>query len=392
MKNPNKYLGNELKYVERILNGDKGWSATGGDFNHTLEQQFSAKFGTRFGITLNSGTSTLHAALWAMGVEPGDEVISPAFTVMMDAFAICHAGAVPVFADVDTDTFNISPEDIERKITPKTKAIIAVALYGLPPDMDAIMEIAKKHNLGVIEDNAQAFNPDYKLRGDFASYSFETTKHMSCGEGGMLVTNNKLYAERARKFAGLGYKNMLANDGRTHVDQNVFQNPEYVRHDTIGYNYRLSEFGAAIALAQFERLDELINMRKKSAQYFRDAMAFCDFIVPQKTPEGYPNSYYTLGAKYYPERNNNMPWEVFRREYITQRYDSSGNPLEKGDGIYGGWQLPYDELDFGEHSCPVAEEIQPRIMQFKTNYRDDELAKNKAEALYMTVERLKRGV
>ena len=372
--NPSKYLGNELKYIERVLNAES-WSATGGSWNHALEQKFADKFGVKYAIAMNSGTATLHAALAAGGVGDGDEVISPAFTVIMDATATLHARGVPVFADVKPDTFNVDTEDIERKITPRTQAIIAVGMYGLNPDMDAIMEIANKHGILVIEDNAQAFNPEYKLRGHFASYSFETTKHISCGEGGMLVTNDKGLAEKARKIAGHGYKNLLADEGRVMSNSDVFQRPDYKRHDTVGWNYRMPEFNAAIALAQLERADELVNMRKKAAEHFKNAMAFCDYLVPQK---GEPNSFYTLGAVY----NGPVPWEEFRKMYIANG----------GDGIYSAWSIPYQEpaLSFLSGNCPVAESIQPKMMQFKTNYRDEELAIKKAEALYKTIMHYKR--
>ena len=378
--NPSKYLGNELKYLERVLNSES-WSATGGSWNHTLEQKFAEKFGVRYAIAMNSGTAPIHTALKAAGIGPGDEVISPALTVIMDAAATIHAGAIPVFADVNPVTFNIDPADIERKITWKTKAIIAVGLYGLNIDIYPIMDIAARHNLIVIEDNAQAFNPGYKLKSHFASYSFETTKHISCGEGGILVTNDKGMAEKSRKIAGHGYKNLLADEGRVRSNDDVFQRPEYKRHDMIGYNYRMPEFNAAIALAQLERADELVGMRKRSAWYFKDAMAFCDYLIPQK---GEPNSYYTLGAVYEGQERIGVSWKDFRKAYMKNG----------GDGIYSAWSIPYQEpaLSFLSGSCPVAETIQPKLMQFKTNYRDETLAIKKAEALYTTIMKYKRGV
>ena len=369
ISNPSKYLGNELKYIERVLNAES-WSATGGSWNHTLEQKFAEKFKVKYAIAMNSGTATLHTALAAAGIGKGDEVISPALTVIMDATATLHAGATPVFADIKPDTFNIDPEDIGRKITFKTKAIIAVALYGLNPDMDAIMDIAGRHNLFVIEDNAQAFNPEYRLRGHFASYSFETTKHISCGEGGMLITNDKGLAEKARKIAGHGYKNLRADEGRVMSNSDVFQRPDYKRHDMIGWNYRMPEFNAAIALAQLERADELVGLRKKAAGHFANAVVYGDYLTSQK---GEPNSYYTFGAMF----NGPGSWEEFRKEYINQG----------GDGIYSAWSIPYHEpaLNFLSGNCPIAESLQPKIMQFKTNYRNEELAIKKAEALYKTI-------
>ncbi|MGA9754698.1 MAG: DegT/DnrJ/EryC1/StrS family aminotransferase, partial [Desulfobaccales bacterium] len=137
--NPIKYLGNELKYIKKVLEGES-WSATGGSWTIALERAFAKKIGTKYAVAFNSGTSTLHAALEAVGVGAGDEVISPAITVIMDTTATMHANAVPVFADVNPKTFTMDPEDLARKITPKTKAIITVAIYGLSPDMDPIME------------------------------------------------------------------------------------------------------------------------------------------------------------------------------------------------------------------------------------------------------------
>jgi len=397
-ENPSKYLGNELKYIKMVLNSEN-WSATTGNWNQTLENAFAKKIGVNYAVSMNSGTSTLHAALEAVGVGPGDEVISPAVTVIMDSTATIHANAVPKYADIDEETFTINPQDIERKITDKTKAIIPVALYGLPPDYDSILKIAKKYDLAVIEDNAQCFLSTYKGRmtgtiGDMASYSFENTKHISCGEGGILVTNNEMYAESARKLGGHGFKNLKASEGRVRLNQDLFQNPHYKRHDSLGWNYRLSEFNAAIAMAQLERIDDLVQMRIDSARIFMDTMKKCDYLIPQKTPKKYTNSYYTLGVVYKGHEEIGVTWEEFRKTYI-----SAG-----GDGIYAAWAVPYMEpviterkfvsrcpwaykdINYHPGLCPVAERIQPLLMQFKTNYRDIALAKKKAEILAGVIE------
>jgi perosamine synthetase len=399
MNNPSKYLGNELKYLKKVLNA-KSWSATGGNWNQTLEQKFAEKFKRKYAIAFNSGTSTLHAALEAIGVGPGDEVISPAFTVIMDTTATLHANAIPVYADINLNTFTIDPKDIEKKITSKTKAIITVAIYGLSPDMDKIMKIAKKHNLFVIEDNAQAVLSYYKNKllgtiGDMASFSFENTKHISCGEGGMLITNNNKYAKLARQIGGHGFKNLKAKEGRIKLNQDIFQNPYYKRHDILGWNYRLSEFNAAVALAQLERIDELVELRKKSACLFKEVMQECNYLIPQYTPSYSINSYYTLGVVYRGEEERGVSWENFRKMYLK----------EGGDGIYGAWSVPYLEpmvvnnhflsrypiiINQTKGACPNAEEIQPKIMQFKTNYRDLKLAKFKANLLYKIIKKLKK--
>jgi perosamine synthetase len=397
--NPSKYLGNEFKYLEKVLEGES-WSATGGSWTTNLEKEFAKKFGAKYAVAFNSGTSTLHAGLEAAGVGPGDEVISPALTVIMNTTATLYANAIPVYADIDPGTFNIDPKDVGRRITPKTKAIMVVSLYGLPADMDPILDLAKKYNLIVIEDNAQCVLSTYKGKltgtiGHIASYSFENTKHISCGEGGMIITNNEQYAEIARKIGGHGFKNLKAEEGRIRLTEDVFQNPNYKRHDILGWNYRLSEFNAAVALAQLERVEALIDLRVKSAKMFMDVMASCDYLIPQNTPEGYTNSFYTLAVKYEGKESIGVSWEDFRRAYIS----------EGGDGFYGAWSVPYLEPMVAERQfvkrcpwvyenifyekglCPVAEEVQPKIMQFKTNYRDTKLAEMKAYNLNRVIKK-----
>ena len=402
LPNPNKYLGNELNYIQKVLQSES-WSATGGSWNQALEKAFAKKIGTQYAVAMNSGTATLHAGLEASGIGYGDEVISPGLTVMMDTTAILHSNAVPVYADIDPNTFNIDPQDIERKITPKTKAILTVSLYGLSPDMAPIMKLAKKHNLVVIEDNAESLLNKYKGKsvgtlGHMSSYSFENTKHLSCGEGGILLTDNEHFAERARKIGGHGFKNLRAEEGRIRLNADIFQHPDYKRHDELGWNYRLPEFNAAIALAQLERVDELVDMRIKSASFFLEAMMDTDYLIPQTTPNGYTHSYYTLGVRYKGNESIGVSWQDFRKAYLD----------EGGDGIYGAWSVPYLEplmterkyvnrcqllyepLQYGVGLCPVAEKTQSEIMQFKTNYRDLKLAEIKAEILSKVIRKFKK--
>ena len=399
LSNPIKHLGNELDYIKKVLQSES-WSATGGSWNQALEKAFARKIGTRYGVALNSGTSTLHAAIEAAGVKPGDEVISPAITVMMDTTATLHANAVPVYVDVDPDTFTIDLKDTERKITSKTKVIITVGIYGLSPDMNPIMKLAKKHGIVVIEDNAQCFMNMYKGRmagtiGHMSSYSFENTKHISCGEGGIVLTDNEKYAEMVRKIGGHGFKNLKAEEGRIRLNAEIFQNPNYKRHDELGWNYRLNEFSAAIALAQLERGEELVDMRIKSAKLFMDVMADTDIFVPQKIPEGYTHSYYTIGVLYKGEESRGVSWSEFRKAYVEAG----------GDGIYGAWSVPYLEPMMTERKyvkrcpwvyenvhyepglCPVAEGIQKQLMQFKSNYRDMKLAEMKADILHKVIKK-----
>ena len=377
MKNPIKYLGNELKYLKKVLNSES-WSATSGSWCQALEKEFAKKFNAKYAIAMNSGTATLHSALVACGVKQGDEVITPALSPFMCTAAILHAKGTPVYADIDERTFTIYPQDICEKITRKTKSIIAVSLYGLSPDMPQINGIASKFKIPVIEDNAQHLG---QLTGDMASYSFESSKHLSCGEGGILITNDSDKAKIARKLAGHGFKNLEASEGRIRLNQSIYQDPKYKRHDMVGYNYRMSEFSAAIALAQLERINKIVSLREESAGIFLNIIDECDYLNPQLTPWGYWNSCYTLAVTY---DRKDISWQDFRKEYIKQG----------GDGIYAAWSLPYQEpaikgIKYCGTPCPIAEKLQPKIMQFKTNYRNLKLAQLKAKALKRTIECLK---
>jgi perosamine synthetase len=388
-KKLDKYIGNELEYVNQVLKSDAR-SATRGSWNYQLEQKFAALFGVNYAISHNSGTSGLHTCLAAAGVGPGDEVISPALTVIMDAFATLYQGAVPVFADVDQATFNIDPEEVRRRLTPRTKAIIAVSLYGLPADMDPIMAIANEHNLVVIEDNAQCMLGRYKGRlagtlGHLAMFSFENSKHISVGEGGMVITDDERLAESIRKIAGIGYKNLTAVGGRIKLNEEVFQDPDYKRHDRLGWNYRLTEICAAVGVAQMERVEEIVQRHQKIAQMYAEAIAGCDWLVPQAVPEGFLHTYWCYAVKYEGLAARGVPWKAF-----YQKYKELG-----GDGFYAAWSVPYEEpalrrLGYAKGNCPRAEDLQSKMMQFKANYRDLKLAGEKAKALVKTIEHFGR--
>jgi len=404
MKNPRKYFGNELKYLEKVLNSES-WTATGGSWTKELETKFAEKFGTKYAVAFNSGTSTLHAALEAVGVVAGDEVICPALSVIMNTTATMHANAIPVYVDIDPETWLIDPEDLKRKITPKTKAIQTVSLFGLAPDMDPIMKIAREFGIPVIEDNAQCFLGEYNGKmvgtfGDIASFSFENSKHMSCGEGGIIITDNEEYAMKCRKLGGHGFKNLRAEEGRVKLNQDDFQNPEYKRIESLGWNYRLSEFSSAIALAQLENLDRNIEYRTEATELFLDVIknTNCDYLVPQKTPENCKHTWWTVPILYKGEESIGVSWKDFRAEYVKQG----------GDGIYGACsvqylepmvserrfvkRLPqiYENVKYEKGICPVSEEVQSKLMQFKNNYRSLELAKVKAHALEKTIIKFRR--
>ena len=252
--------GNELKYLKEVLENSE--SVRQNSFTDRLEQAFKKKFNVKYTIAANSGASGLHAAMQAVGVKPGDEIITSPYSVLWDAGIAIIMGAKVKFADVKYGTHNINPEKIEKLITKKTKAIVSVSYHGLPCDIDEITKIGKKHKIPIIEDNAQSMLAKYKERfvgvdADISMLSFERTKHITSHEGGILLTNNEEYALKARKFAGGGFKNLSADKSKlASIIPIVFQSPDYKRHDYLGLNYRISEFCAAVALAQFERVEE----------------------------------------------------------------------------------------------------------------------------------------
>ena len=262
----------EHEYLRNVLeSGFPGSSSV--NFTGKLEKLFAEKFESKYAISFANGTATLHAALAAAGVGPGDEVIAPPLTMSSTSFAILHCGAAPVYADIDPETFLISAKSIEARVTPRTKAIMPVALYGLPPDMDAINAIAQKHKLAVIEDDAQCFLGKYKGRtagalGDMASFSFQNSKHITCGEGGMVTTSDPDLAAFIRRFSSLGYGNVSAEPGKSKINKSDIVKPDFARHVALGYNYRLSELCSAFTLAQLERLEMFVEWRKKCAAGF----------------------------------------------------------------------------------------------------------------------------
>lgn len=374
-----RYSGNEAKYIKKAIEGEH-WSATSGTWTETLEKQFAKVLGAKHAIAMNSGTSTLHAALLALGVGPGDEVIVPSLGPIMTSAAVIHAGATPIFADIDERTFNIDPDDVKRKCTPLTKAIMPVHLYGLPCSIVEDTFFANRLGMPFVEDCAQSVLSTIGKKncgtfGAFGSFSFEASKHLSCGEGGMLITNDERLAESARKIGGHGFKNLTADSGRVRSDPEVFQSPDYKRHSKIGYNYRLSELLSAVALAQLERINELVKVRRDSALCMIDAMKGSKVMIPQSS-EG--NSFWALAVRFLGD------WATFRKAWIA----AGGHPF------FGAWSVPYDEPAYSgvipgrsgnrrmhPANCPVAERVQPQILQFKTNWYSMEDAQKQADIL-----------
>jgi perosamine synthetase len=230
-----------------------------------LEGSFADLIGTKYAVAVNSGTAALHIALLAHGIEEGDEVITSPFTFIATANSVLFTGARPVFADIEKETFNISPDSITEIITPRTKAIMPVHLYGQPCDMKRIMSIAREHGLVVIEDACQAHGAEYggKKVGSFGTgcFSFYPTKNMTTGEGGMITTNDKDIAGKARMIRSHGQR-------------------ERYFHEILGYNCRMTDIAAAIGLCQLVKLEELNNKRVANAKFLTETLNGINGLIP----------------------------------------------------------------------------------------------------------------
>lgn len=278
---------------EQVLSGflaAPGKYFNGGKYLKNFEQEWCANYQFKHAIGVNSWTSGLMAIAGAIGIEPGDEVICPPYTMSASATCVLFYGGIPVFADIEPDSFCIDPDSIERCITERTKAIMVVHLFGGTADMDRILEIAKRHDLIVVEDAAQAPGVYYKGQavgaiGDIGGFSLNFHKHIHTGEGGVIVTNDDDMALRCQ---------LIRNHGENYVD--YF--PEIEIDNTIGANYRMTELTAAIGSAQFARLTGLTDHRDKLAQYLIARLDQIDGLTPPMVREGCSHAWYLFPIRY----------------------------------------------------------------------------------------------
>jgi len=385
MANPSwRFQGNEMKYLEEVL--ETGFKAgADGAFSMRLEKAFAEKYNVPYAVAFNSGTTTMHAALLALGCGEGDEVLTPALTPLMCGLAPHYTGATPVFVDSDPDTFLMDPNDIRKKITKKTKVILVTHMYGAVCDMDPILDIAKENGLKILEDCAQChLGKDDKGRlagtiGDVGSWSFENSKQLTCGDGGIITCHDENLATRIRKLGGLGFKSLTATSGRVRTDRDKLQNPDWDRFEIIGYNYRMNQMAAAVALAQTERGESFIDLRRAMGNGYRSLLKNSKFLKPQKVNLGYQHTFYTFSAKYIGEKQD-VSWEDFRKKYM-----SFG-----GDGIYAASKLlhqepAYKNNNIGYGETPIAVELQKKLMNFTTNQANESERTIQLEALDKTL-------
>ncbi|MFT3682722.1 MAG: DegT/DnrJ/EryC1/StrS aminotransferase family protein [Ferruginibacter sp.] len=321
--------GNEKKYVNECL--DSTWISSKGEFVGRFENGFAQHIDVKYATTVSNGTVALHLAMLALGIGPDDEVIVPTLTYIASVNAIAYTNAKPVFVDSLPDTWQMDPEDVKKKITSKTKAIMAVHLYGHPCEMDELVKIAKENGLFLIEDCAEAFGSFYKGKhvggiGDISTFSFFGNKTLTTGEGGMVVTNDQTLYDRAVHFKSQG----------------LAMHRQYW-HDVIGYNYRMTNICAAIGLAQMEQVETIIEKKLQVAAWYKEALSDVPLEIHAEAP-GVTHSYWMVSAL--------VKKSVLRdslRDYLAQ------NGIETRPLFYPIHTMPMYSSRYMK--CPVAEDL-----------------------------------
>lgn len=274
--------GNEKKYLCECI--DTGWISSEGPFVKEFEQKMSASAGRKYGIAVSNGTAALEVAAQALGIGRGDEVIMPTFTIISCAMAITKLGGIPVLIDSNPRTWNMNVNEIESKITDKTKAIMIVHIYGLPVDVDPVLKLAAKYDLKVIEDAAEMHGQTYRGKpcgsfGDVSTFSFYPNKHITTGEGGMVVTDNEELAEKCRSLRNLCFR----------------RDVRYV-HDEISDNYRFTNLQAAVGLAQLERLEEFVDRKRRMGRFYTEHLKnTAGILLPVESTDYADNIYWVFG-------------------------------------------------------------------------------------------------
>ena len=274
--------GNEKKYLNECI--DTGWISSEGPFVKRFEDSFAKKVNRKYGIAVANGTAALDIAVEALGIGEGDEVILPTFTIISCIHQIIRSGATPVLVDSDPNTWNMDISQIEEKITIKTKAIMVVHIYGLPFDIDPILELAIKYNLKIIEDAAEMIGQSYKGNpcgsfGDLSTFSFYPNKHITTGEGGMVLTDDEELAEKCRSMRNL-----------------CFQRKQRFVHDKLGWNYRMTNLQAALGLAQLEQLESFVDKKRTIGKtYTKLLKGIKEIQLPLEKTDYAENIYWVYG-------------------------------------------------------------------------------------------------
>jgi len=327
--------GNEIKYLQECI--ETNWISSEGPFVKKLEEQFAERVGKKHGIAVCNGSAALEVAVATLGIGPGDEVILPTFTIISCAAAIVRAGAVPVLVDCEAKTWNMNVQQIESKITSKTKAIMVVHIYGLPVDMDPVLEIGQKYGLKIIEDAAEAHGLDYKNKpcgsfGDISTFSFYPNKLVTTGEGGIVLTDSDHLSDRCRSLRNL-----------------CFQPEQRFIHKELGWNFRMSNVQAALGVAQLERLDESVSKKRKIGKQYTEVLSGISRIQLPKPRTSYAqNVYWVYGIVL----GDGIPFDArqaisqFTRKEIGTRpffWPMHEQPVFRKMGLFKGEKYPVSE-------------------------------------------------
>jgi len=274
--------GNEKKYLNECI--DSGWISSEGPFVSQFEEQFAARVGRKHGVAVSNGSVALDAAVTALGLGKGDEVIMPTFTIISCAAAVVRSGALPILVDSDPWTWNMNVDEVKRRITGRTKIIMLVHIFGLPVDVTPVLELAAKHGIRTIEDAAEMHGQTYMGRpcgsfGDISTFSFYPNKHITTGEGGMIVTNDEELADKCRSLRNL-----------------CFQREKRFVHEQLGWNFRMTNLQAALGVAQLERLDEFVARKRRMGSRYTEQLAQLSKIqLPLCSTDYAENIYWVYG-------------------------------------------------------------------------------------------------
>ncbi|WP_243388201.1 UDP-4-amino-4,6-dideoxy-N-acetyl-beta-L-altrosamine transaminase [Bacillus kexueae] len=340
----------DINAVVEVLKGDY---LTTGPYISKFEQEIAQYVGAKYAVAFSNGTAALHGACYAAGIEEGDEVITTPMTFAASANCVLYQGGVPVFADINEKTYNIDPNEIERKITNKTKAIIPVDFTGQPVHLERIMEIAQKHNLVVIEDAAHALAASYKGRkigsiSDMTMFSFHPVKHITSGEGGIITTNNKEFYEKLLQFRSHGIT-------REKDQLMEYHGPWYYEMQFLGYNYRMTDIQAALGISQLKKLDKFVQLRRKYVQIYNGAFEEMDEInTPHQHHDG-ESSWHLYIIRLNLDKLTGSRKEIF--EALQQQ-----NIGVNVHYIPVHFQPYYRQLGYKKGICPIAEKLYEEII------------------------------
>jgi perosamine synthetase len=349
--------------VEQILRSD--WLTTGPAVP-AFESGLCRYTGAEHAVAVNSGTAALHAAMFVLGVAPGDEVIVPAISFVATANCVRYQGATPVFADVSRDTFNIDPADAERRVTPKTKAIISVDFAGHPCDQDSLRDLGTRHNLALVSDAAHSLGATYRGQKvgtlqDLTALSFHPVKHITTGEGGALLTADPTLAKKARSFRHHGIDVDLHTRNATHS----------WAYDTtvLGFNYRISDFSCALGSSQLDKLDGWLSRRREIAKLYNDGLANIGMLELPIERSDCKTAWHLYVVRLKPETITASRAEIFsalRAENIGVNVHYIPIP----------WMSYYAGLGYRRGGWPVAESEYERIISIPMYPRmsDDDVA------------------